>query len=161
VALGATTAVLASTGWASPASAHIETNVKEQRRHIVKRAMSQRGTPYRYGAESPRTGFDCSGLMYWTFKNHGETLPRSSSDQWRLRKKKGYKRVWDKKNLHRGDLLFFKTGSAPVGHVGLYIGDGKMVHTGSSGGRVRTDHISESYYRQRYVGAVRVPVLRK
>lgn len=161
VALGATTAVLASTGWASPASAHVETNVGEQRRHIVKRALSQLGAPYRYGAESPSSGFDCSGLMYWTFKNHGDTLPRSSIDQWRLRKKKGYKRVWDKKNLHRGDLLFFKTSSAPVGHVGLYIGDGKMVHTGSSGGSVRTDRINETYYRSRYVGAVRVPVLRK
>jgi cell wall-associated NlpC family hydrolase len=145
----------------SPAEAHVESSHLEQRDHVVKRAKSQIGAPYNYGAESPRSGFDCSGLMYWTFKNHGETLPRSSRDMWGLRNNKGHKRVWNKKNLHRGDLLFFNTSGGGVSHVGMYVGDRKMVHTGSSGGRVRIDRISESYYRQRYVGAVRVPVLRK
>ena len=121
--------------------------------------MSQIGTPYSYGSESPRSGFDCSGLTYWAFKNHGDTLPRRSIDQWGLRNKKNYKRVWNRKNLKKGDLMFFKTSSAPVGHVGMYKGKRKMVHTGSSGGRVRVDRIDESYYRSRFVGAVRVPAL--
>ncbi|MDQ4144770.1 MAG: C40 family peptidase [Actinomycetota bacterium] len=161
VALGATSALLASTGWGSPAAAHITTDHIAARRHVVKRALSQIGTPYSYGSESPQSGFDCSGLTYWAFKGHGEILPRRSIDQWGLRSKKGYKNVRSRSNLRKGDLLFFKTGSAAVGHVGMYIGHRKMVHTGSSGGQVRIDRIGESYYKSRYVGAVRVPVLRK
>lgn len=160
-ALAAAATTFASFGWISPASAHVTSDAPKMRRHIVERALSQLGTPYRYGAESPRSGFDCSGLTYWTFKKHGDTLPRRSIDQWRLRKRDNYKRVWKKHNLHRGDLLFFKTSGAAVGHVGIYIGNKKMVHTGSSGGRVRKDYITESYYRARYVGAVRVPALRE
>ena len=160
-ALGAAIAVFASFGWSSSASAHITTNHRKARRHVVDRARSQIGTPYSYGSESPRSGFDCSGLVYWAFKNHGDTLPRSSSDQWRLRKHKGYKRVWKRKNLVKGDLMFFRTSGSGVDHVAMYIGHGKMVHSGSSGGRVRKDNINESYYRSRWAGAVRVPALRK
>ncbi len=122
--------------------------------------MSQIGKPYRYGGESPKQGFDCSGLTYWTFLNHGDELPRRSIDQWRLRKEPDYKRVWKRKNLKRGDLVFFKTGGAAVGHVGLYIGKMKFVHSSSSGGGVRTDSMRDKYYwKPRYVGAVRVPIL--
>ena len=161
VAVATAAAALSAAGWFSPASAHVATDARAQRRHIIDRALSQIGTPYSYGSESPRSGFDCSGLMYWAFKNHGDTLPRSSSDMWRLRKKNAYKRVWSKKNLHKGDLLFFNTSGGGVSHVGMYIGNKKMVHSGSGGGRVRRDYITESYYRARYVGAVRVPVLRR
>ncbi len=160
-ALAAAITVFASFGWSSSASAHFTTNHRKARRHVVERAKSQIGAAYRYGAESPSSGFDCSGLMYWAFKNHGDTLPRSSSDQWRLRKAKGYKRVWKRKNLVKGDLIFFNTSGGGVSHVGMYIGHGKMVHTGSSGGRVRRDRINESYYRSRWVGGIRVPALRK
>ena len=160
VAVAAVATAFASTGWVSPASAHVTTDAPTMRKHIVNRALSQIGTPYRYGAESPRSGFDCSGLTYWTFRRHGDTLPRTSLDQWRLRRKAGYKRIFNKSNLRKGDLLFFKTSSAPVGHVGIYIGNERMVHTGSSSGGVRKDSINESYYRSRYVGAVRVPALR-
>ena len=159
-ALAAAATTLASFGWISPASAHVATDAGKMRRHIIDRALSQIGTPYRYGAESPKSGFDCSGLTYWTFKNHGDTLPRRSVDQWRLRKLDGYKRVWRKRNLHKGDLLFFKTSGSQVSHVAIYIGNKKMVHTGSNSGRVRRDYITESYYRSRYAGAVRVPALR-
>ena len=160
-ALAAAITVFASFGWSSPASAHLTTNHRKARRHVVERAKNQIGVPYNYGAESPSSGFDCSGLMYWAFKNHGDTLPRSSSDQWRLRKVKGYKRVWKRRNLVKGDLMFFRTSGSGVGHVAMYIGHRKMIHSGSSGGRVRVDSINESYYRARWVGAVRVPALRK
>ena len=160
-ALAAALSIFASFGWSSSASAHITTNHRKARRHVVERAKSQIGTPYSYGSESPRSGFDCSGLMYWAFKNHGDTLPRSSSDQWRLRKVKGYKRVWKRRNLVKGDLMFFSTSGGGVSHVAMYIGHGKMVHSGSSGGRVRVDSINESYYRSRWIGGVRVPALRK
>lgn len=146
---------------ASPAAAHTASSIKERRQHIARRALSQLGAPYRYGSESPGSGFDCSGLTYWTFKDHGATLARSSIDQWGMRDNKGYKRVWNKRHLKKGDLLFWKTGSARVGHVGIYLRGTKFVHSSSSRSGVRRDSWRDvDYYRQRYVGAVRVPALR-
>ena len=146
---------------ASPAAAHTPSKVKDRRRHIAERALSQLGAPYRYGSESPGSGFDCSGLTYWTFKDHGATLPRSSIDQWGLRNHKNYKRIWNKDHLKKGDLLFFKTSSAPVGHVAIFLRGTTFVHSSSSRYGVRRDSWKETdYYRQRFVGAVRVPALR-
>ena len=160
IALAATSIwVLGTT--ASPAAAHTASSIKERRQHIAKRALSQLGTRYSYGSESPTSGFDCSGLTYWTFKGHGATLARSSIDQWGMRDNKGYKRIWNKKNLKKGDLLFWKTGSARVGHVGIFLKGTTFVHSSSSNGAVRRDSWRETdYYRQRFVGAVRVPALR-
>lgn len=127
---------------------------------MKERATSQIGTRYSYAQESPKRGFDCSGLTYWTFQNHADPdIARSSSDQWRMRKWKGYKRVWHKKRLKVGDLLFFDTGGGAVGHVGIYIGHKRMVHSSSSRNGVRRDSLTESYWRRTYVGAVRVPNL--
>jgi len=145
---------------ASPASAHEPSNHLKARKHVKERAMSQRGKPYRYAQESPRRGFDCSGLTYWTFKNHADPdIARSSRDQWQMRKRDGYKRVWHRSNLKIGDLVFFDTGSGPVGHVGIYIGRKRFVHSSSSRNGVRTDSMRDTYYWTRYVGAVRVPSL--
>ena len=146
---------------ASPASAHEPSNHLKARKHVKERAMSQIGKPYSYAQESPRRGFDCSGLTYWTFLNHADPdIGRSSSDQWQMRKRKGYKRVWNKDRLQVGDLVFFDTGGGAVGHVGIYIGRKRMVHSSSSRNGVRTDSMTESYWRRNYVGAVRVPNLR-
>ena len=144
---------------APSASAHTLSNHHKARKHTKKRAMDQVGTRYSYAQESPSRGFDCSGLTYWTFNKHADsTIARSSSDQWRMRKRPGYKRVWHRRNLKIGDLVFFDTGSGAVGHVGIYIGRKRFVHSSSSRGGVRTDSMIESdYYRRRYVGAVRVP----
>jgi murein DD-endopeptidase len=145
----------------SPASAHEPSNHLKARKHVKERAMSQVGKPYRYAQESPRRGFDCSGLTYWTFNQHVDsTIARSSIDQWRMRKRNGYKRVWKRRRLKIGDLVFFDTGSGPVGHVGIYIGRKRFVHSSSSRGGVRTDSMRDRYYwKPRYVGAVRVPAL--
>jgi cell wall-associated NlpC family hydrolase len=146
---------------ATPASAHEPSNHLKARQHVKERAMSQVGKPYRYAQESPKRGFDCSGLTYWTFKNHADPdIARSSSDQWRMRKLDGYKRVWNRNYLRVGDLVFFDTGSGPVGHVGIYIGRKRFVHSSSSRNGVRTDSMgNQGYYKSRYVGAVRVPAL--
>ena len=163
IALAATVATLATIGFTSPSAAHTPGNYIKARQHVKERLLSQMGKPYRYGSESPRSGFDCSGLVYWAFTNHGDdNLPRSSSDMWGLRKKAGYKRIRNLENLEIGDLLFYNTSGGGVSHVATYIGRKKMIHTGSSGGRgVRKDEINYSYYKQRFVGAVRVPALRK
>jgi cell wall-associated NlpC family hydrolase len=143
----------------SPASAHTLSNHFKARRHTKERAMEQIGKPYRYAQESPRRGFDCSGLTYWTFKNHADpNIARTSSDQWRMRKRNSYKAIWKRRNLEIGDLVFFDTGSGRVGHVGIYIGRKRFVHSSSSRGGVRTDSMLDKYYwKPRFVGGVRVP----
>lgn len=143
------------------ASAHETADHRKNRRHVVDRALSQIGVRYSYGSESPRSGFDCSGLTYWAFKGHGDTLPRSSRDQWELRDNRNYKRVWQRDRLRPGDLMFFNTSGSGVSHVAIYIGHNKMVHTGSGRGDVGKDSINMDYYKARYVGAVRVPAFRR
>jgi cell wall-associated NlpC family hydrolase len=121
------------------------------------RARSERGTRYRYGGTSPRTGFDCSGFTRWVFENK-VALPHSSMDQFNMARRKGFKRVWKIRNLEVGDLVFFKTTSARVGHAGMFIGNGKFIHSSSSGGHVRISSIWDRYYyKPRFVGATRTP----
>jgi len=141
--------------WAAPASAH-SPDWRQTRRHVKKRAMSQVGARYRSGGESPR-GFDCSGLTRWTFKDHGANLAHSSDDQFRLARRDGYKRIWKRKNLEVGDLVFHDTGSGRVGHAGMFIGKGRFISTTSSEG-VRVRSLYDPYYwGKRWVGATRVP----
>ena len=141
---------------ATPAMAHSPDGA-ESRRHIKRRALGQVGAPYRSGGESPR-GFDCSGLTRWTYNEHGAELPHSSEDQFRLARKDGYERIWKRKDLQMGDLVFHKTGSDRVGHAGIYVGNGRFISTTSSEG-VRVRSLYDPYYwGRRWVGATRVPL---
>ncbi|WP_343951168.1 C40 family peptidase [Nonomuraea longicatena] len=107
-------------------------------------AKAQVGDPYRYGATGPGA-FDCSGLVQYAWKKAGVKIPRVTYSQYaRIDKKVTWKR------LRPGDLMFFRGR----GHVGMYVGDGRMVHSPSSGKRVRVDRISE-WRRASFVGAVR------
>ena len=143
---------------AAPAQAHVRDRVRKQRGHIKDRIRGQVGTRYSYGGSSPN-GYDCSGLTRWTFDDHGANLPHSSMDQFRLGKRDRYERIWKRSKLKRGDLVFHKTTSARVGHVGVYIGRGKFVSATSSEG-VRVRSIYDRYYwGRRWVGATRVPAL--
>lgn len=138
-----------------------DAGVKARKAHLVKRAKSQMGTKYRYGGETPRRGFDCSGFTRWTFKKVTR-LPHNSMKQYRLARKSGYKRVSKRPALHRGDLVFFKTTRAKVGHVGMYIGRGRFIHSSSGAGKVTISSVYDKYYYgPRFRGAVRVPELRR
>ena len=155
-----TIAVLAASVLVTPAEAHERNNVFKQRAHLKKRGKSAVGTPYSYGGTS-RRGFDCSGFTRWTFDGHGQQLPHSSAEQFNLGKRQGYKRVWKRKNLNRGDLVFHKTTSARVGHTGIYVGKGKFVSATSSEG-VRVRSLFDPYYwGSRWVGGVRTPTTTK
>ncbi len=109
------------------------------------------GTPYKYGGED-KGGVDCSGLVLSVYRNAlNIKLPRSSSKQ------KEFSSSISRKDLIPGDLLFFATtrGSSGVSHVGLYIGEGKMVHSSTSRG-VMVSGIDEEYFVKTYAGAGRV-----
>ncbi len=138
-----------------PAQAH-SPEWRRERRHIKERGRGAVGSPYSYGGSTPR-GFDCSGFTGWTYREHGAALPRTSMDQFNLGDRSGYQRIWKRSNLKVGDLVFHKTTSARVGHVGIYIGEGRFISSTSSDG-VRVRSIYDRYYwGPRWVGATRLP----
>ena len=120
---------------------------------VVAFAKTLLGKPYVWGAQGPN-GFDCSGFTYYVFKNSaGITLPRTSSEQSK------YGTAVSKSNLKAGDLVFFDTVGANNGvvtHVGLYIGDGQIIHAASGQGKVVINNLNSSYYVNAYVNARRV-----
>lgn len=113
-------------------------------RKAVKAAKKKVGAPYRYGAAGPNA-FDCSGLTSYAWRKAGVRIPRVAAAQYRRIKKKI---SWNR--LQPGDLLFFHG----LGHVGMYVGDGKWIHSPRSGERVRIERLS-GYRKRTFVGAVR------
>lgn len=110
------------------------------------------GVKYRFGAPSGSTSaFDCSSFTQYIYGKYGVKLPRVSSNQ----AKKGYRVA--KANLRKGDLVFFnttRTGSK-IGHVGVYVGNSKILHTYGAGG-VKYSQIKTGYWKSHYVTARRV-----
>lgn len=119
---------------------------------VIDTARSQLGTPYRYGGTSPSTGFDCSGFLVWSFSKHGIKLPRSSREQLHA----GI--PVDKDNLKPGDILIYsrRIGSRRSTHAGLYIGDGKFIHSPHAGSSVRIDNAFDNHYSKRFIAGRRV-----
>lgn len=116
---------------------------------IISKAKSYLGTPYVWGGTSPK-GFDCSGLVQYVFQQNGISLPRTTTDQVKVGT------YVSKTNLQPGDLVFLQnTYRQGVSHVGIYIGDGQMIHASSSKGVVISS-LSTSYYTQHYHSARRV-----
>lgn len=110
-------------------------------------AMSQIGVPYRYGGNST-TGFDCSGLVQYSYARVGKNVPRTTGQQWSA--------VTTVKlaDLQAGDLLFFSI-EGKMSHVGMYIGDNEFVHAPSSGRTVTTASLDSPYYSQAFLRAGR------
>jgi cell wall-associated NlpC family hydrolase len=81
-------------------------------------------------------------------------------DQFQLAGRNGANRVWQRKNLKRGDLVFFKTTDARVGHAGIYLSRGSFIHSSSAGGSVQISTMNDGYYRERFVGATRLRATR-
>lgn len=125
----------------------IPKSLPPQSHALLSEAKSWIGTPYKYGGEDKR-GVDCSGLVVNVYRNVLDIkLPRSSYEQ------AGYCSPLQKNQLMPGDLIFFATGrSKNISHVGIYVGDGKMIHSSASSGVVVSD-ISADYYRRTYAGA--------
>ncbi len=118
---------------------------------VLMRAISLVGTPYRYGGNTPESGFDCSGLVNYVYRDMLDLrLPRTSRE---LAAYQG-PRV-DPERLATADLVFFGSAGA-VTHVGIYVGEGRFVHAPTTGGTVRLDHLDNSYWRRTYTGARRI-----
>ena len=118
------------------------------RSKIVKTAKQYIGIPYRWGGESARTGFDCSGLTMVVYRLNGLDLPRSSTQQWRAGT------PIKRSHLAQGDLVFFATsGGGRASHVGIYAGNNKFIHAPSKGRNIRISSLSNPYFHSRYLGA--------
>lgn len=118
---------------------------------VLMRALGLIGTPYRYGGNTPESGFDCSGLVAYVYRDVLDLrLPRTSRE---LAQAQGAR--IEPKRLATGDLVFFGSRDS-VTHVGIYVGEGRFVHAPSSGGTVRLDHLDGHYWRDHYSGAKRV-----
>ncbi len=116
-------------------------------------ALGLVGTPYRYGGNTPEGGFDCSGLINYVYRGAaGVALPRTTREMKAMRGT-----TVRREALKAGDLLFFATsGGRRVSHAAIYVGEGRFVHAPSTGGTVRLDSLSNSYWQKNYLSAKRV-----
>ncbi|MCQ4325521.1 peptidase P60 [Stutzerimonas stutzeri] len=124
---------------------------------ILERGFTLVGTPYRYGGNSTKTGFDCSGFVGFLFrKEAGLELPRSTRELINLDAP-----VIERGELAPGDVVFFNNrGRGRVSHAGIYIGDDRFIHASSSrSGGVRVDSLDDKYWRASYLEAKRVLAL--
>jgi cell wall-associated NlpC family hydrolase len=117
---------------------------------LVQMAMKLRDIRYRRGGRAPSTGFDCSGFVQYVFAQAlGIDLPDNSVSQ-----SEAGIRV-SRSELKTGDLVFFHTRGKGISHVGIYLDNGRFIHSPSTGKRVRVDDLSDRYWARRYVGARR------
>lgn len=118
---------------------------------LANTALDFLGTKYKFGGETPNTGFDCSGLViYAAEKSLGLKLPRNAAQI-------AHKGVSVKRSeLRKGDLVFFNTRGHRYSHVGIYLGNQKFVHAPRTGAVVRVEDMSIAYWKKRYNGARRL-----
>ncbi len=135
--------------------ARIETvrqTVSEKASLLVFTSIGFLGVPYRRGGNSVETGFDCSGFVKAMFEQTvGKVLPRKAEQQAAATDK------IDQADLKPGDLVFFNTMRRAFSHVGIYIGNGKFIHSPKPGSEVRVEDMNLSYWSRRFDGARRVP----
>jgi cell wall-associated NlpC family hydrolase len=107
-------------------------------------AMGLVGTPYRWGGNTPESGFDCSGLIAYVYKSRAGVAPPRTVAQL-----SGFGQALDASALHAGDLVIF--GHDPAWHAGIYVGEGRFVHAPSTGGTVRLDRLDNRYWARQPV----------
>ncbi len=117
----------------------------EQAADITIYAVGLVGTPYRYGGNTPDSGFDCSGLIAYIYQTRaGVTPPRT------VAKLQRWGRAVSTDTLRSGDLVLFAQRNE-VTHAGIYVGAGRFVHAPSTGGEVRLDQLNSRYWAQQQV----------
>lgn len=105
-------------------------------------AMKMVGKPYRFGGATPAAGFDCSGLVQFSFRQAGIAVPHNTERQ------RQASRPVRRAELRRGDLVFFDQEGKKNSHVGIYLGGGRFVHAPSSGKEVRSDRLDSPYWKK-------------
>ena len=115
---------------------------------IVKLSTRFLGVRYRWGGTSPQA-FDCSGLLYYVYALTGVTLPRTTFDMFDAGT------PVPPEQLQTGDIVFFQTLQPGPSHAGIYLGDGRFIHSSSGFGRVTITPMNHRYYAPRYLGARR------
>ena len=125
-----------------------ETEPSNQRKLIAQYAVESLGFPYRWGGHSPKTGFDCSGLIVYTHEKAHLYVPRTARAQF------DNGRIVLKKNLQLADLVFFKSPTEKKEfHVGIYMGNGKFIHAPGKGRQVSYGYLDDAYFSEYYVGS--------
>lgn len=133
------TAATEQAGWSSSAQ------------EILINALSLTGIKYKYGGNSPETGFDCSGFVRYVFQQAANlTLPHGA----RALSQLGQTVPVDQ--LKPGDLVFFNTLKSAFSHVGIYLGNNRFIHAPSSGGGIHVVNMSDEYWSKRFNGARRI-----
>ena len=152
-ALAAPLIVLALAGCASAPKEDAELAAVRASDDVALRAVAHAremlGRPYRFAGETP-AGFDCSGLVRYSYRRAGIVLPRDTQKQ-RLAAT-----LISPRGLRAGDLLFFDQEGKKASHVGIYLGDGRFIHAPSTGGKVRADPLNADYWKKHFVEARRI-----
>ena len=127
--------------------------VTDRASELVVGAMAFLGVPYRRGGNSIETGFDCSGFVRAMYEQTaGLLLPRRAEQQ------AAATQEINRTELQPGDLVFFNTLRRAYSHVGIYVGDGKFIHSPRAGAQVRVENMRVAYWNTRFDGARRVPI---
>ena len=122
----------------------------DPRQELQQFAMQLLDIRYRRGGRVPATGFDCSGFVHYVFAQvFGVDLPGNSAEQYHVGKQIA------RTEMKVGDLVFFKTHGKRISHVGIYLGEGRFIHSPTTGERVRVSNLAENYWARRFAGARR------
>ena len=150
-ALGlAATAMLAGCAGSPPAPEQTTVRASnEVAAQAVDYAREMLGRPYKFAGDTPE-GFDCSGLVKYSYGRAGISMPRDTRSQHRVSV------LVSTHGLREGDLLFFDQEGKKKSHVGMYLGKGRFIHAPSSGGKVRIDSINAEFWKKHFVEARRV-----
>lgn len=129
----------------------VRLSISNKAAELVVTALGFLGAPYRRGGNTMETGFDCSGFVKAMFEQSaGPILPRKAEQQAAAAQK------IDRADLQPGDLVFFNTMRRTFSHVGIYIGEGKFIHSPKPGAKVRLENMGLTYWSRRFDGARRV-----
>ncbi|WP_241569076.1 C40 family peptidase [Rosenbergiella collisarenosi] len=148
------TRIASPTSAAMVMSATHHQKYQKARQTAMSKLMNQLGKPYQWGGTSPHTGFDCSGLVYYAYKDLVKfKIPRTANEMYHLRDAAPVKR----NSLQKGDLVFFRIhrrGAAD--HVGVYVGNGKFIQSPRTGKDIQITDLTGEYWQKHYIGARRV-----
>jgi murein DD-endopeptidase len=142
-------ALLLSACASTPSSTAHSVVPDDTARSAASHALAMLGKPYRHAGNTPE-GFDCSGLVQYSYGKVGVRIPRDTSALLKI------SAPVDTGSLRRGDLLFFDEDGQKFSHVAIYLGARRFVHAPSTGGKVRTDNLDAAYWRKHFVEARRL-----